>query len=80
MPGISGTQATELIRQFEKENGLKPKIILGLTGNVDSFSLESYEKYGLNGCIAKGTLLPDALSEALKKIWQSGINHFVNLS
>lgn len=35
MPGMDGTEATEKIREWEEEQGLEPKVILGLTGNVD---------------------------------------------
>lgn len=34
LPGISGNEMVELVRQFEKDEGIEPQLIIGLTGHA----------------------------------------------
>jgi len=68
LPRMSGIEATELIREYEKENSLKPVCILGLTGSVGTDDLKRYRSAGMNGCIAKGELLCKSIDDALAKL------------
>jgi len=83
LPGISGTDATEEIRAYEKQSlGRSPSdqsIVFGLTGNVDTDNLKLYEESGMNGCIVKGQMLASALKQALDAM-QKDPHTFVNLS
>jgi CheY-like chemotaxis protein len=64
---MSGLEATEHIRRIESELGVASSVlIIGLTGNTDTDSLNAYANAGLNGCIPKGTFLPKALQKALQ--------------
>jgi CheY-like chemotaxis protein len=66
LPGMSGIEATRLIREHEAANGRSPVLVLALTGNVAASDLETYRAVGIDGCIAKGRLLGDALQKALR--------------
>ncbi len=48
--------------------GLTPTIILGLTGNVSPEALEQYRDAKMNGCIAKGKLIGEAVNQALERL------------
>ena len=66
LPGISGIEATEQIRRWERESEQpSPVLIFGLTGNVEEENLIEYEEVGMNGCILKGKLLVDAVRTAI---------------
>ena len=83
LPGISGVEATEQIRKYEvtlskQQSNYRPVLIYGLTGNVDSESLLTYESAGMNGCIMKGNILVDSVKEAEKQSLQQP-NTFINL-
>lgn len=71
MPGMGGVEATEIIRRYEQENGFTPKIVLGLTGNVDHENLLEYERCGMNGCIVKGKHLEAAVAQVIKQLEES---------
>jgi len=77
LPGMSGTEATQAIRQIERERGVAPVLIYGLTGNVSAEDLINYKAAGMNGCILKGKLLADAVRQAMEES-QNGVE-FVNL-
>ena len=77
LPGISGIEATQKIRQIEREAGIAPVRIYGLTGDVDESDLASYQEAGMNGCILKGKLLADAVRQAMEES-NNGVQ-FVNL-
>lgn len=79
MPVFDGTVATKRIRAYERDHGLEPRIILGLTGYVDAEDLQSYASYGMNGCIAKGQLIAAAFQTAIQRLAEEP-NAFVNLS
>lgn len=52
LPGISGIDATERIRQWERDHDIKsPVMIFGLTGNVDGENLRAYEAVGPFCCV-----------------------------
>ena len=79
LPGISGIEATEQIRRWERESEhSSPVLIFGLTGNVEEENLIEYEEVGMNGCILKGKLLVDAVRTAID---QSRLHpgEFINL-
>jgi len=77
LPGMSGTEATQEIRRLERECGVAPVWIYGLTGNVSAEDLINYKAAGMNGCILKGKLLADAVRQAMEES-QNGVE-FVNL-
>lgn len=77
LPGISGIEATQKIRQMEQEAGIAPVRIYGLTGDVDASDLAAYQAAGMDGCILKGKLLADAVRQAMEES-NSGVQ-FVNL-
>lgn len=80
LPGISGIEATEQIRRYERDNNITNNVIIfGLTGNVDEDNLRLYQQSGMNGCIVKGKLLPDAVQQGVKQI-QLNPTTFVNLA
>jgi CheY-like chemotaxis protein len=65
LPVIDGVEATRLIRAHEKENGITPCIIFGLTGNCSDEALNLYAEAGMDGCIEKGCVVSRAMHEAL---------------
>ena len=79
MPDLSGVDTTTIIRKLEnqsKENYFV--LILGLTGNIDSESLEIYKKCGMNGCILKGKNLEESVEEAIRL--HENHNEFIDLT
>lgn len=78
LPGISGIEAAQQIRAYEKQKGRAPTVMFGLTGNVEEENLQAYEAVGMNGCIMKGTLLGEAVTQALSQLQQNPTG-FVNL-
>jgi len=68
LPGMSGLEASRKIREMEREAKRKPVIIFGLTGSVIESDLPKFIEVGLNGCIAKGKLLGEAVQEALNRV------------
>ena len=81
LPGISGIEATEIIRAQEREYGVQPAdavLIFGLTGNVEQENLREYEQVGMNGCIVKGRLIADAVKQAIDETSRRP-GQFINL-
>jgi len=68
MPGIDGIETTSRIRAIEKANGYDAVNILGLTGNYNETYLMRYKDCGMNGCIAKGKLLVDAMKKVISTL------------
>lgn len=69
LPGISGTEATERIREHARSLNLNDSLLIfGLTGNVDGESMKLYEAAGMNGCILKGKVLGEALRQAIEQV------------
>lgn len=89
LPGISGTDATEMIRAWERANAAasteggrtirSPVMVFGLTGNVDESNLRLYEAAGMNGCIGKGKQLGEAVERAIQ-MHTANPGVFVNLA
>lgn len=65
LPKMNGVEATEKIRAFEKEAGRYPAVVFALSGSIEPADMEAYKSVGMNGCIAKGNVLADAVREAL---------------
>jgi CheY-like chemotaxis protein len=82
--GMTGVEATSIIRQYEQEHmaagnpNHEKCIIMGLTGNVDDDKVKVYEEVGMNGCMLKGNLLKVGLEESLKQL-ELAPNNFVRL-
>ncbi|MBU6339474.1 MAG: response regulator [Rickettsiales bacterium] len=53
MPIMDGFQATQKIREYEKENNLKPTLIVALTANANEEDKEKCIEVGMNDFIAK---------------------------
>jgi CheY-like chemotaxis protein len=53
MPIMGGHEATEKIRQLEKENELDPACIIGLSGHVDESIANKMKELGANSFITK---------------------------
>ncbi len=68
LPGINGVIATERIRAYEAEKGLNPCLVFALTGSFSDADLIKYKDVKINGCIAKGKLLAEALKRALEAV------------
>lgn len=67
LPKMNGIDATIKIREIEKEEKRPPTVIFGLTGSVTDDALKTYEAAGMNGCIAKGNVLTEAVKDALEQ-------------
>lgn len=70
LPDISGIEVTNRIREFEKSEHIDPCTIFGLTGNTDLLNLNAYHEAGMNGCIAKGSLINKSIQVGLNHITQ----------
>ncbi len=64
MPEMDGFEATQLIRQWEKEKDLPPIAIYALTAHVMSDELEHCQQVGMNGRLSK-PIDQQALQQAL---------------
>lgn len=54
MPVMGGMKASLLIRDFEKENGLKPAIIVGMVASmIESENKRFVEEFGMDVCLRK---------------------------
>lgn len=53
MPELDGLEATKVIRQYEKQQGLSPTPILALTANVLSRERQAARNVGMNGFVKK---------------------------
>ncbi|KAJ4016323.1 hypothetical protein NW752_003445 [Fusarium irregulare] len=54
MPIMSGMDASLLIREFEKENGLKPAVVVGVVASViESENKRFVEEFGMDVCMRK---------------------------
>lgn len=53
MPVMNGVESTIEIRKYEKENNLKPSVIIAVTANILAEEKEAFLKYGLNDIIIK---------------------------
>ena len=62
---MDGMEATKQIRAIESKENRTPVIVFGLTSNMKDDDLKKYQEAGMNGCIAKGNPLGDALKAAL---------------
>lgn len=65
LPKMNGVDATIKIRDIEQKENRPKALIFGLTGSLSQEDLGKYKQVGMNGCIAKGNVLADALKEAL---------------
>ncbi|KAJ4137282.1 hypothetical protein NW768_002864 [Fusarium equiseti] len=64
MPVMGGMQASLLIREFEKENGLKPTVIVGMVASmIESENQRMIEEFGMDLCLRKPVRF-----ESLRKI------------
>ncbi|CAG7561222.1 unnamed protein product [Fusarium equiseti] len=64
MPVMGGMQASLLIRDFEKENELKPAVIVGLMASmIESENRRMVEQFGMDVCLRKPVRF-----ESLRKI------------
>jgi signal transduction histidine kinase/FixJ family two-component response regulator len=66
MPGIDGTEATQRIRESEREHGRTRVPILAVTANVSTPDRRACEAAGMDGVISK-PVRRDALVEALAR-------------
>ena len=78
LPGITGVEATKQIRQHEQALGLPPCLVFALTGNFTDRDLQAYKAVNINGCIAKGKLLAEALRAALTAVIEDS-SRFVSI-
>ncbi|RBR25404.1 uncharacterized protein FIESC28_01841 [Fusarium coffeatum] len=54
MPVMGGMDASLLIREFEKENGLKPAVIVGVVASmIESENRRFVEQFGMDVCLRK---------------------------
>ena len=54
MPVMSGMDASLLIREFEKENGLKPAVIVGVVATmIERENRRFVEEFGMDVCMRK---------------------------
>jgi CheY-like chemotaxis protein len=53
MPVMSGEQSTQLIRQYEAENGLNRLVIIALSANVNTASSNKILDAGADGFVGK---------------------------
>jgi len=53
MPVMTGAQLTLAIRQEEKQQGLTPCVILGLTADAQQGDIDGYIASGMNDCLLK---------------------------
>jgi two-component system, sensor histidine kinase len=71
MPVMSGDIATQLIREQEKEKGLKPMPIIALTAHAMAGDREKYISLGMNDYVSKpidkATLI-NAISQAINNV------------
>jgi len=65
LPLMDGVDAAKAIRLWEEKSQRSKCLIFGLTGSLSNEDLDRYKSAGMNGCIAKGTVLVDALHDAI---------------
>ncbi len=68
---MDGMEATKQIRAIEAKESRVPVIVFGLTSNMKEDDLRNYQEAGMDGCIAKGNPLGDALKAALDELERS---------
>jgi len=68
MPEMNGKTACEKIRQYEKENKLKPVVIILISGNYDKEQIEDYVNGDKADCFLKK---PVSFNEFTKAIYHS---------
>lgn len=67
MPVMGGMQTSLLIREFEKENGLKPAIIVGVVASmIERENKRFVEEFGMDVCLRKPVRF-ESLKEILKE-------------
>ena len=67
MPVMGGMQASLLIREFEKENGLKPAVIVGVVASMmEKENRRFIEEFGMDVCLRKPVRF-ESLKEILKE-------------
>jgi signal transduction histidine kinase/ActR/RegA family two-component response regulator len=64
MPGLQGSEAIKLIREYEKKHTKKTSVIIGLTGNADQETSQELQGAGANTVLTK----PIQLQEIQKAI------------
>lgn len=64
---IDGVETSRRIRQMEAELHKEPVLIFGLTGAVSEGDIERYKTAQMNGVIAKGNVITQAVQEALRQ-------------
>lgn len=53
MPEMDGKEASQAIREYEKENNIHPAIIVAVTANALNGDKEEYDSYGMNFFLSK---------------------------
>eukprot|EP01083_Nonionella_stella_P055156 145589_1 len=78
MPELNGLEATKRIRDYEKHQLENDDLafIFGTTGSCEREDLHSYAAAGMDGCIEKGSVLSQALHEAIA-MKEASPNEFV---
>jgi CheY-like chemotaxis protein len=64
LPTLSGVETARAIRWMEDQRGDPPCLILIHTHSLDAASVEAYKQARLSGCLEKGCILAEAVSEA----------------
>jgi CheY-like chemotaxis protein len=62
---MDGVEATKRIRALEAERGRGSTLVFGLTGSVSQADIERYKEAKMDGVIAKGNLIQQAVTKAL---------------
>ncbi|WP_322999675.1 MHYT domain-containing protein [Castellaniella sp.] len=63
MPGIDGLQATRLIRQHERQHGLRPTPVIALTASVMAHDRQQAQQAGMDGFAVKPLDAPRLFAE-----------------
>jgi CheY-like chemotaxis protein len=71
MPEMGGIEATQLIRDLEKKNGLPPTPIIAVTANALKGDRELYLASGLDGYVSKPISL-EALKSEIQRLKPQG--------
>ena len=64
LPTLSGVETARAIRWIEDQRGDALCVILIHTHSLDPASIEAYKQAGLSGCLEKGCILAEAVSES----------------
>jgi CheY-like chemotaxis protein len=74
MPVMNGFQASFNIRQYEKQNKLKPTPIIALTANKNDSIHNDCKSYGMDDCLIK-PVKRKTLLYILNKYWKLALNN-----